>query len=146
MSKKVRQISDAKKETVNVQNSMFELFSGNQQNPAAASLAKLLSARAPASTKYKIYRMVKTITESAEFKAYVEAVQELVDGFKADQEKLDEKERMPPMIKNIPGMEELVEQDSGLEIEKVQLPVSHLPDNITPGDMMALDWIISFNE
>jgi len=45
-----------------------------------------------------------------------------------------------------PGIVELLEQKTSLHVEKIDFPVSCLPEDISVIDMHSLSWLINFTK
>lgn len=129
----LKQVKKEEKDMLKVINTIFEVFEGRHlHSNVIAKLKFNLSGEAA----FDHHKFIKSITESKEAKAYFARKDELIKEFNEAQEKLDIKKRKPSTIDNIPGLKDLMEMDSGLEVEKHKIDLSKIqPDMI--GFLMA---------
>jgi len=131
MSKKVLKLESKKAPKVKVTNFMIERFQREQ------SFTKLRRAIGlGAADKYKIYKLTEILMNGPEARALNAAKDELIKN-------TDEKEQLSYTH---PKVLELMELESGLEVEKLTLQASKLPADFTPEDMMITSWLIEYTE
>ena len=113
-----------------LKNVQIENFIREIQEGAIAELkkSKALSVKA----KSAIYRLSKKISEAPETKAYLEQKQQLGEDLKSGEKKEAEADK---------EFKELLEQDSGLQIEKPKIPESDLLEVLSVDDLMRCDWL-----
>ena len=127
-------------ELLKLTNGMIDGFNRNQ------SILKLRNLKGlRADLRYKIYRLAETISNSPESKALGKTIEELINNHTKKQEKLDPKERTVLQTSD-PGIQDVFNMESGLEINKLVIPTNQLSDEFTPYDMSACTWIIEFEE
>ena len=129
MTDKIKDISKAKKKKpvkVMIKNNMFELFIPSK--PGMITPIDKLKLQFSGLKMFKIIKFIKSITESVECKAYMEQREQIVKAFTEKQEKLPDKKKRPPLIGNMPELEELMNADSGLKIEKHKINMGLMPE------------------
>lgn len=133
-------------ESVKVLNASFELFiPGSGGNPRLVKLKEQFARK----EAYDLVKFCKKVTMSPEFEAYVERRKKIVE---VKQKEFEEKGIKNGMISasTVPEWLELMEMESGLEIEKHKVPVSKIPDwkdearILTANDMEILDPFFEF--
>jgi len=133
MSKKIKQ-EETKSEKIKFKNGMFYNL---QNNP---SLTKFMrSTVLNSKVKMDIYRFIKRISESPEMKAYQDMIKEIQENHNKEQKDKDEPEAL---VLNHPKIMELHDLDSDFEIEKLNLKMKVLPEEITVEDLFQLSWIM----
>jgi len=130
-TKKVRNIKDKREQKeagkVKIKNVMFENFIPSGRGSHSMSIAKL-KLNTSGKRAYELHKWIKRITESTEAKAYAERRDEILRGFEESQAELKPEERRPPMPENVPEWQELLEMDSGLELQKMEISTETFPD------------------
>ena len=140
------------KEKVKFTNGMFNFFmdmsnSNSKNKQYSSSIMKVLDSEFKeeySSERHKLFRLFHAVTGSPEFKAFLDTRNELFKKFEEKQNLLSIDKRKPPLLMNIDGMVQLLEADSGFEIEKISILSKSMPSNIKPIDMVDLSWIINF--
>ena len=131
MSKKVLNLENKKAPKVKITNFMIENFQREQ------SFQKLRRAIGlGAADKYKIFKLSEILMNGPEARALNAAKDELI-------KTTDGKEQLSYTH---PKVLELMELESGLEVEKLILQASELPADFTPEDMMITSWIVEYIE
>ena len=129
MSKKALKLESKKAPKVKITNFMIENFQREQ------SFTKLRRAIGlGAADKYRIFKLAEILMNGPEARALNAAKDELIKST-SDKEQLSY---------NHPKVMELMELESGLEIEKLTLQASKLPADFTPEDMMITSWLIEY--
>ena len=129
MSKKVLKLEKPKPQTVKVTNFMLDIF--NREG----SFKKLRQAIGlGAADKYKIFKLSEILLNGPEARALNAAKDELIKANKENEQ----------LSYNHPKVVELMELESGLELEKLILNISKLPPNFTPEDMMVTAWLVNY--
>jgi len=134
-------------EKINVNNATFEIFI-----PGSGAYPRLnkLKDQFVRKEAYDLVKFCKVITSSPEFQAYAERREEII---KAEQEKIKENPKYNNGIisaATVPEWAELMNLDSGLEIEKHKINVNKIPEwkdekrMLTANDMEILDFIFEF--
>ena len=131
MSKKLSKLEDKKTVKVKITNFMIERF---QREEAFMKLRRAIGLRA--ADKYKIFKLAEILINGPESRALNAAKDELI-------KTTDEKEQLSY---NHPKVMELMDLDTGLEVEKLTLQASKLPADFTPEDMMITSWLIEYME
>ena len=129
MNKKVLKLENKKARKVKIANFMIERF---QREEAFMKLRRAIGLRA--ADKYKIFKLAEILINGPEARAFNAAKDELIKA-------TDGKEQLSYTH---PKVLELMELESGLEIEKLTLQVSKLPADFTPDDMMITSWLIEY--
>jgi len=131
MSKKVLKLENKKVLKVKITNFMIEQFQREQ------SFMKLRrSIGLGAATKYLIFKLSEILMNGPEARALNAAKDELI-------KTTDGKEQLSYAH---PKVMELMDLDTGLEVEKLTLQASKLPADFTPEDMMITSWLIEYVE
>jgi len=131
MSKKVLKLENKKAHKVKITNFMIERFQREQ------SFMKLRRAIGlGAATKYLIFKLSEILMNGPEARALNAAKDELI-------KTTDGKEQLSYAH---PKVMELMDLDTGLEVEKLTLQASKLPADFTPEDMMITSWLIEYVE
>lgn len=132
MTKKVTKVVEKKKEGVkdnkelNVFNFVFEIFMGN--SPLSLSIMKLKRNVKNAQT-YNLYKYINKIILTPECEAYKERRKELIDAFNKEQESKKEEDRIMATPASIPNWGDLLNQESGIKIDKMTIELSDMiPD------------------
>ena len=86
------------------------------------------------SDKYEIFKLAEILMNGPEGRAFNAAKDELVKTTKSDEQ----------LSYNHPKVMELMNLETGLELDKITLQVSELPADFTPEDMMTTSWIIEY--
>lgn len=126
MSKKKKAQAPKKKlsKKVNVMNSTFEVFTpGSMFFESVTKLKLQMSGK----DMLDLMKFIKVVTESPEYKAYIELRNEILKEFAEAQKKLPKEKRKLPMAINMPKWVDLMNMESGLEIKKHQIAVSAFP-------------------
>jgi len=154
---------EKKGELVSLTNGMIDGF---QRNPAIVKLRGAQGLRAE--LKYKVFKLIKMITDSTEAKTLHEMLEDMAKKHDQDHEKqkkeieileakesrndLEEKrlsklrEEVIPLQITDPTVQELFDIESGLSVEKLIIPIGQLPQDFTATDMFVTDWIIEYVE
>ena len=132
MSKKVVKLESKKAvPKVQITNFMIDVFNREE------SFRKLRSAIGlGAADKLKIYRISEILMNGPEARALNMAKEELI-------KTTDEKEQLSYTH---PKVKEIMDLESGLEVEKLTLQTSKLAANFTPEDMMITSWLIEYTD
>ena len=131
MSKKVLKLESKKAPKVKITNFMIENFQREQ------SFMKLRRAIGlGAADKYRIFKLAEILMNGPEARALNAAKDELIKS-------TNEKEQLSYTH---PKVMELMELESGLELEKLTLQASKLPADFTPEDMMITSWLIEYED
>ena len=130
MNKKLLKLEKPKSEKVKITNFMVDIF---QREASFKKLRQAIGLRA--ADKYKIFRLTEVLTNGPEARALNAAKDEMIKTNK------DEK-----LSYTHPKVVELMELESGLEIEKLTLKVSRLPADFTPEDMMITSWLVDYTD
>ena len=131
MSKKALKLESKKAPKVKITNFMIENFQREQ------SFTKLRRAIGlGAADKYRIFKLAEILMNGPEARALNAAKDELIKST-SDKEQLSY---------NHPKVLELMELESGLELEKLTLQASKLPADFTPEDMMITSWLIEYED
>ena len=129
MSKKVLKLENKKVPKVKITNFMIENFQREQ------SFMKLRRAIGlGAATKYLIFKLSEILMNGPEARALNAAKDELI-------KTTDGKEQLSYAH---PKVMELMDLDTGLEVEKLTLQASKLPADFTPEDMMITAWLVNY--
>jgi hypothetical protein len=112
-------------------------------SPGFQAVLKIRSNIKNSDTRMGLYRYMKGITESAEFKAFLERKEELIKEFDVAQEALPKEERKPKLPANMPDLMALMNMDA-LKITKFQISNKLLGTDITEFDLAATDWLFEF--
>lgn len=86
--------------------------------------------------KFKLFKMFESMLNSKEARALAEAKNALIEASS------DSKE----LAFDHPKVTELMELDSGIELEKLIMSVKDIPHNFTLEDMMVTSWLIEFKD
>jgi len=129
MSKKVLKLEKKEIVKVKITNFMIERF---QREEAFMKLRRAIGLGA--ADKYKIFKLAEVLMNGPEARALGMAKDELI-------KTTDEKEQL---TYTNPKVMELMELESGLELEKLILQASKLPADFTPEDMMITSWLIEY--
>ncbi|MGB2828565.1 MAG: hypothetical protein WBC50_10295 [Dehalococcoidales bacterium] len=161
MSKKVLKLEDKKVLKVKITNFMIENFQREQ------SFMKLRRAIGlGAADKYKIFKLAEILMNGPEARALNAAKDELVktteekkrlevieakgrfiEGKEKEVDKaIKEIEQKSQLTYTHPKVRELMELESGIELEKLILQASKLPADFTPEDMMITSWLIEYKD
>jgi hypothetical protein len=132
MAKKTLKVVEKKQEKVtkdtelNVVNFIFEIFTGN--SPLSMSIMKL-KRNVKGAQAYNLYKYINKIILTPEHEAYKEVRKELIEAFNKEQEKKEEKDRIMASPASIPEWGELLNQESGIKLDKMVINLSDLiPD------------------
>jgi len=162
MSKqKIKKPVEKKADTIKLTNRMIYGF---QRNPSIAKLKMAPGLRAE--VKFKLFKLIKIISDSAEAKALREIFRDMAKKHEQGQEKQRkemealqtkdnktevEKQRLNKLSQEVGPlqigdleMQKLFDIESGLSIEKLIIPIGQLPSDFTANDMLVTDWIIDF--
>ena len=122
-------------------NAMIEAYARNR----AMSKLKAAKLTSPGGAKVKLnlFRLTGAIETHPDTTAYLKTRDELVKGHEAEQKKLPKEERRGLLMSD-PSILELLEQETNLEVEKIDFPVSCLPEDLSVNDMHSLSWLINF--
>lgn len=131
MSKKLLKLEDKKTVKAKITNFMIERF---QREESFMKLRRAIGLRA--ADKYKIFKLAEILINGPEARALNAAKDELI-------KTTDEKEQLSY---NHPKVMELMELETGLELDKLILQASKLPSDFTPEDMMITSWLIEYME
>jgi len=131
MSKKVLKLESKKAHKVKITNFMIERF---QRDESFMKLRRAIGLRA--ADKYKIFKLAEILMNGPEARAFNAAKDELI-------KTTDEKEQLSY---NHPKVLELMNLETGLELDKLVLQASKLPADFTPEDMMITSWLIEYVE
>jgi hypothetical protein len=136
-----------KGQKVTLKHAHFENLINYQQysTPGFQAVLKIRSSIKNPDTRMGLYRYMKGITESAEFKAFFERKEELIKEFDIAQEALPKEEQKPKLPANMPGFIDLINMDA-LEITKFQISNKLLGPDITEFDLAVTDWLFEFVE
>jgi len=119
-----KQEAEVKDSELKVFNFIFEIFMGN--SPLSMSIMKLKQSVKGAQA-YNFYKYINKIILTPECEAYKELRKEMIDAFNKEQEGKEEREIASPA--SIPEWMELLNQDSGIKLDKMVLKLSDLiPD------------------
>ena len=129
MSKKVLELQSKKAPKVKITNFMIERF---QRDESFAKLRRAIGLGA--AHKYKIFKVAENMMNGPEARALNKAKDELIKSI-SDKEQLSY---------NHPKVKELMELESGLELEKLILQASKLPADFTPEDMIITSWLVEY--
>lgn len=134
MSKqKTKKQPEKKGEVVKLTNGMIDGFQRNE------SIRKLRKERLSIVQRQELYKLSRTIIDSTEAKA----LQDHLQAMEAERKKT---ENSIPLLVNDPEVMALFNLDSGLEVQKVKIPMKLLTTDFTADDMLLTDWIIEFEE
>ena len=131
MSKKVLKLESKKDLKVKITNFMIENF---QREEAFAKLRRAIGLGA--ADKYKIFKLSEILINGPEARALSAAKDEIIKTT-TDKEQLSY---------NHPKVMELMELETGLELDKLTLQANKLPSDFTPEDMMITSWLIEYVE
>ena len=131
MSKKVLKLETKKASKVKITNFMIERF---QRDESFTKLRRAIGLGA--ADKYRIFKLAEILMNGPEARALNAAKDELIKST-SDKEQLSY---------NHPKVMELMELESGLELEKLTLQASKLPADFTPEDMMITSWLIEYED
>ncbi|MBW1913534.1 MAG: hypothetical protein JRF40_11760 [Deltaproteobacteria bacterium] len=124
-------------------NAMIEAYARNR---AMASLkAARLTIPGSAKAKLNLFRLTGAIETHPDTAAFFKIKDELIKAHEAEQNKLPACERKGLLMTD-PGIVELLEQKTSLHVEKIDFPVSCLPEDISVIDMHSLSWLINFTK
>ena len=141
MSKKVLKLEDKKVSKVKITNFMIERF---QREESFMKLRRAIGLRA--ADKYKIFKLAEILINGPEARALNAAKDELIKEIAVKNEHIKKIEEKEQLTYNHPKVMELMELESGLELEKLTLQASKLPSDFTPEDMMITSWLIEYME
>ena len=122
-------------ETLKMKNIHIETFIREIQEGSIAALKDSIDL--PVKVKAAIYRLSKKITEDSATKAYLEQKQQLgqdLDAEKKTQEEIDK------------DFQELLDQDSGLEIERPTVSEEDLLSTMSVNDLIKCDWLFNIEK
>ena len=131
MSKKVLKLETKKASKVKITNFMIERF---QRDESFTKLRRAIGLGA--ADKYRIFKLAEILMNGPEARALNAAKDELIKST-SDKEQLSY---------NHPKVLELMELESGLELEKLTLQASKLPADFTPEDMIITSWLIEYED
>jgi len=148
MSKqKTKKQPEKKGEVVKLTNGMIDGFQRNE------SIRKLRRQCLTIVQRQELYKLSRTIIDSAEAKALQDHLQDMEAEHKKSQEILlqkaenkDKKAQIMPLLNNDPKVLALFSLESGLEVRKICIPMKLLSTDFTADDMLVTDWIIQFEE
>ena len=129
MSEKVVALETKKAQKVKVTNFMIERF---QREESFTKLRRAIGLGA--ADKYKIFKLSEILINGPEAKALNAAKDELI-------KTSDGKEQLSYTH---PKVVELMDLETGLEVEKLILQISKLPEDFTPEDMMITSWLVEY--
>lgn len=131
MSEKVVKLENTKAPKVRITNFMIERF---QRDESFTKLRRAIGLGA--ADKYKIFKLAEILMNGPEARALSAAKNDLI-------KTTSEKEQLSY---NHPKVMELMELETGLELEKLTLQANKLPADFTPEDMMVTSWLIEFGD
>jgi len=132
MSKqKIKKPVEKKADTIKLTNGMIDGFQRNK------SIRKLRKERLSIVQRQELYKLSRTIIDSTEAKALRDHLQDM----EAERNKT---ENITPLLITDPEVQALFNLDSGLEVQKVRIPMKLLTTDFTTDDMLITDWIIDF--
>ena len=131
MTKKGLKQKESQINKVKITNFMIDIF---QREESFKKLRKATGLRA--ADKYKIFKLTEILTNGPEARALNAAKDELIKTSK-DNEQLSYTH---------PKVLELMELESGIELEKLTLQASKLPADFSPDDMMITSWLIDYKD
>ena len=129
MSKKVLKLENKKAQKVKITNFMIDMFNREE---SFQKLRRAIGLRA--AEKYLIFKLAEILINGPEARALNAAKDELI-------KTTDAKEQLSYTH---PKVLELMELESGLEVEKLTLQASKLPADFTPEDMLITSWLIEY--
>ena len=121
--------------TLKLKNIEIENFIREIQDGAIAELKK--SKTLPTPAKSAIYRLAKKISEAPETKAYLEQKQQLGEDLQSGEKEQADADK---------EFQEILEQDSGLEITKPEISESDLLEVLSVDEMIQCDWLFDIKE
>ena len=139
MSKKVLKLENKKTQKVKITNFMIERF---QREGAFMKLRRAIGLRA--ADKYKIFKLSEILVNGPEARALNAAKDELIKAIAVKNEQIKKIEEKEQLSYNHPKVLELMDLESGLELEKLILQASKLPADFTPEDMMITSWLVEY--
>lgn len=121
-----------------VQNATIELFLNPQLSPSLHKLKLISGKKVTAQTKMNVFRLFEKMTGSEESRAYQKLKEETI-------EKHGENGQMQMTH---PEMVALLNAESGLEIDKLEISMKELEsfEEWTPQDMLNTSWIVEYKE
>ena len=128
MEENKKEEKSEKKESIIFTNSMFESFCGNPTNPMSVAIDNVVEKTTDTELRLKLYSLIKLIIGSAEFAAYLLIKQELIEEFTKAQEEKPKKERVPPILNNMPKLVEIMEMKTELKLNKIKFEKDVMPD------------------
>jgi len=119
---------------------------GLSQSRALLKLQQATELRA--GVKFAVLKWIKKIFAGPEYQACEETRKELIDRLQKKWEELPEPGRpnLDTYLREEPEVIEFLNTDSGIEIEKLCIPVDAIPASITVEDMLQVDKYIDWQE
>jgi hypothetical protein len=116
----------------------------NKNTVGGQQIWKILDNIKDQKQRFEAYKVVATIKLAKETEVYQTEKTRIVEKYNADQKLKPEKERKIASFDNIPELFALININSGLSIEKIEINNSQLSNDVTISDMSNADWLFIF--
>ncbi len=126
-------------ENIKLTNYQLELIvSGPAINKVTGSISDI-------NVRLSVYNTLMMVQNSDKYKSYIKVKNEIIKKFQDEQKAKPEAERKVANFDNMPDLFDLMNADSGIEIQKINISNKLLKD-ITVNDMKETSWLINFVE
>lgn len=125
-------------EKIKIINIMFEEF---QSNPLIKAL-RTKKGEDPL-LRFYMFKMTELMTKSHEAQAFFQAREEILVRHNEEQKNLSQAEKKPLTLGH-PEIVKLFNGESGLEIDRIDVPMQEVPEQFTAEDMANTSWMFNF--
>ena len=102
-----------------------------------------LSSQGGTKAKLAIFKLAEKVERHPEAVAFMKIKQEIIEAHEETQKDF-KVELKTPLLMTDPRIVELLDNPCGIEVEKISIPMTAIPESLSVFDMQGLAWLIDF--